>query len=111
MIIVKAASAGTLESSDVLVTASPNPEGGIKVNIDSPVLALYEEQMMAVINEAVSTLQVKDAVLDLKDRGAIDCVIRARTMAAICRASESTYDWSMEDRKAAAGGNNGEAER
>ena len=41
---------------------------------------------------------VTRAILEMKDKGAIDCVIRARVAAALCRASETHYDWTKEDR-------------
>lgn len=100
MVVKEKAVAGTMESSDVLVTCEPNPEGGRKIVIDSPVLKLYEDQMLAAVNEALDKLSVTDAVLFLKDRGAIDCVIRARVMAAALRAAGETYDWSLEDKEA-----------
>ena len=98
--IKKTASAGTLESSDVMVTVGPNPEGGLKVTIDSPVLALYEEQMRKAVTDAAADTGVKDAEIALNDHGAIDCVIRARVMAALCRGAEEAYDWAKEDREA-----------
>ena len=101
MEIRKEASAGTLESSDVMVTVSPNEGGGRKIEIDSPVLKLYEEQMLSIINASLDKMGVKDAALFLKDRGAIDCVIRARVMAAVSRAAGEEYDWSLEDVKKA----------
>jgi len=94
------AAAGTLESSDVYVTAAPNEKGGRDITIDSPVLKLYEEQMHKVIHEALDQLGVTNVGLTLKDRGAIDCVFRARVMAAVCRASGENYDWSLEDKEA-----------
>lgn len=97
MKIKNTAAAGTLESSDVYVTASPNSGGGRKIRIESPVLKLYEEQMLKVIGEALDRLEVQDVSLELKDRGAIDCVFRARVMAAVCRAAGESYDWSKED--------------
>ena len=100
MEIKKTALAGTLESSDVMVTAAPHPEGGIAVTIDSPVLALYEDQMRKAVLEAAADAGVQDAEITLKDHGAIDCVIRARVMAALCRAAEEPYDWSKEDKEA-----------
>ena len=100
MEIKKTASAGTLESSDVMVTAAPNPAGGLKVTIDSPVLALYEEQIRTAVAEATADCGVTNAELTLNDHGAIDCVIRARVMAALCRAAEAPYDWSKEDKEA-----------
>ena len=100
MIVKTKAAAGTMESSDVLVTCEPNPDGGRIIVIDSPVLKLYEDQMLNAVNEALDKLDIADASLYLKDRGAIDCVIRARVMAASLRACGETYDWSLEDKEA-----------
>lgn len=100
MEIKTTASAGTLESSDVYVTAGPNAGGGRAVTIDSPVLKLYEDQMRKVIGEALDRLEVNDVELICKDRGAIDCVFRARVMAAVLRAAGESYDWSLEDGEA-----------
>ena len=97
MKVIKTASAGTLESSDVFVTASPNEEGGVKITVDSPVLALFEEQILKTVREAAACMEVTDVALDLKDHGAIDCVIKARTLAALCRACGCTYDWTREN--------------
>lgn len=98
MEVKKTASAGTLESSDVMVTASPNPEGGVNVSIESPVLALFEDQILATVKEAAASLGVKDVNLMLNDHGAIDCVIKARTLAALCRACECSFDWKLENK-------------
>lgn len=100
MKIKTTAAAGTLESSDVYVTAAPNEKGGRDIHIESPVLRLYEEQMLKVIGDALDQLEVKDVILTCKDRGAIDCVFRARVMAAVCRASGESFDWSLEDKEA-----------
>ena len=99
MEIKKTAAAGTLESSDVMVTVSPRPAGGLHITIDSPVLALYEDQIMQAVKDAAADAGVQNAEISLKDHGAIDCVIRARVMAAICRGAEECYDWSKEDRE------------
>ena len=98
MKVMKTASAGTLESSDVFVTASPNEGGGLRITVDSPVLALFEDQILATVKEAAQSMGVTDAALDLKDHGAIDCVIKARTLAALCRACECSFDWKLENK-------------
>ena len=97
MEILKTAQAGTLESSDVTVTVSPG-QNGLEITIDSPVLALYEDQIIKTVREAAGLCRVENACISLKDRGAIDCVIKARTIAAICRAAGTSYDWTNENR-------------
>ena len=90
--------AGTLESSDVLVTARPNPEEGIGIVLESNVKAMFGKQIVETAKAVCADLGVTRVLLDMKDKGAIDCVIRARVAAALCRASETRYDWAKEDR-------------
>ena len=92
------AAAGTLESSDVLVQAAPNPGKGLEIDLESVVLTTFGEQIRATVKEVCAEMGVADAKLVLKDKGAIDCVIRARVQAALCRASETKYNWEGEDK-------------
>ena len=97
MEILKTAVAGTLESSDVMVTVRPNPGKGLDVQIQSVVLSMFGDQIRDTVEEVAASFGLKDAVLELNDKGAIDCVIRARVSAAICRATESKFNWEGED--------------
>ena len=98
MQITKQASAGTLESSDVLVTLSPNPEQGIRVNIHSKVAYQYGESMEETVRQVLHQFEISDAVVDLEDKGALDCVIRARTQTAVCRSLGTRYPWEEADK-------------
>ena len=40
---------------------------------------------------------ISDAAVELRDRGALDCVIRARTQTAVCRALGIGFNWKGED--------------
>ena len=93
----KTAVAGTLESSDVMVTAGPNPGKGIEIRIDSAVKAMFGDAILKTVETVLSEMDVKDALMELNDKGAIDCVIRARVSAAICRATETKFNWEGED--------------
>ena len=95
--ILKEAMAGTLESSDMLVTVRPNPEKGLDISLESNVMAMFGKQIIGTAKAVCAEMGVTRAVLELKDKGAIDCVIRARVAAALCRASETHYDWAKED--------------
>lgn len=90
--------AGTLESSDILVTVRPNPEEGIGISLESNVMAMFGDQIIETAKAVCLDMGVTRALLEMKDKGAIDCVIRARVAAALCRASETPYDWTKEDR-------------
>ena len=93
----KTAVAGTIESSDVMVTVRPNPEKGLKIELESVVLSMFGDEIRKTVEEVVDSFGVQDAVVELQDKGAIDCVIRARVAAAICRAAETKFDWSQYD--------------
>lgn len=88
MKIMKTAQAGALESSDVLVTASPNPEGGIKVELETkPVIKKqFGRQIEKVIRETVEELRVEDIMIKAQDKGALDYTYRARVQSAVERA-------------------------
>ncbi|MGI6448726.1 MAG: citrate lyase acyl carrier protein [Desulfitobacteriia bacterium] len=88
MVIAKAAQAGTSNSSDILVMVSPNPEGGIKLQLDSKkvILKQFGKQIERVIREKITEMGVEDIVVTAKDNGALDYTIRARVQAAIERA-------------------------
>ena len=94
MEIVKTASAGTVESSDIIVTIEPAEQNGVEVVLTSSVMAQYGKQIEKVIRDTLSDLGVGKARVEAVDKGALDCTVRARTAAAAYRAAESTdYKW------------------
>lgn len=82
--ILRRASAGTLESSDVYVEIEPN-EGGIEIALDSVVIDQFGDAIYRAAQEVLAEQGVKNARLRLVDRGALDCVIRARVETAVAR--------------------------
>ena len=82
--ILYSASAGTLESSDVYVEISP-AESGIEIDLNSVVQAQFGEDILAVVREVLEECGVDKAKLTIQDRGALDCVIRARVETAVMR--------------------------
>lgn len=99
MILKKYATAGTLESSDCLISAAPNPDGGIAIDLKSDVLAQFGDAIETTVLEVLGELEVKDAEITVLDHGALDCAIRARAMCALCRSAEVKYDWGREDHR------------
>ena len=97
MKILREAMAGTLESSDILVTVRPNPEESIDISLESNVMAMFGTQIADTARMVCADMGVTSAILEMKDKGAIECVIRARVQAALCRASGEGYDWAKED--------------
>ena len=82
--IIQPAAAGTLESSDVFVEIAP-AESGIHIDLDSVVQAQFGEEILSVIREVLAETGVENAHLTVQDRGALDCVIRARVETAVMR--------------------------
>ena len=83
--IVKHAHAGTLESSDVYVELAPASEG-IELELESPVLGQFGAEIRAAVMETLEEANIDCAWVRVVDRGALDCVIRARVETAARRA-------------------------
>jgi len=82
--IVKKAYAGTIESSDVYVELEPN-EAGLDIRLESVVLSQFGDAIREAAIEVLEQFGVRNAKVKIVDRGALDCVIRARVEAAIKR--------------------------
>ncbi|MDF2595183.1 MAG: citrate lyase subunit gamma [Clostridia bacterium] len=88
--------AGTMESSDIIVTIKKNDKEGIEIELQSSVEQQFGKQIRKVIIDSLQELQIKDAVVIAVDKGAIDCAIKARVYAAAYRACESKdYIWEV----------------
>lgn len=90
MKINKRATAGTLESSDVMVAVEPTTENGIQIKLSSVVEKQFGGHIRQVILETAQKHGVNQAVITVNDRGALDCTIAARVATAIYRGVEST---------------------
>ncbi|MDY3225870.1 MAG: citrate lyase acyl carrier protein [Candidatus Faecousia sp.] len=97
MILKKSAMAGTMESSDVMITVAPNGGNGITIDLQSDVAAQFGDAIRETVMAVLAQMEVTDAAVTVLDRGALDCAIRARTRCALCRAAEVKYDWARED--------------
>ena len=82
--IICRATAGTLESSDVFVTLEPHADG-LEIQIDSVVKNQFGDAIQRTVEAVLSELEVHNAKLSIVDRGALDCVIRARVETAVMR--------------------------
>ena len=87
MKIVKPAAAGTLESSDILITLKPG-DGTLDIQLTSSVDVYYHDTIMQVLKDALEEMEVTSAQVQAVDRGALDCTVRARMITAIKRGSE-----------------------
>ncbi|AVK64359.1 citrate lyase acyl carrier protein [Lactobacillus sp. CBA3606] len=88
---------GTLESSDLMITLKPN-NSGIQVELESNVKKQFGTHITALIIETLQHFGVVDIQVTAVDKGALDCTIKARTIAAIYRLQGKTdYDWKVID--------------
>ncbi|WP_213767462.1 citrate lyase acyl carrier protein [Caballeronia sp. dw_19] len=83
MKVIKEALAGTLESSDLLVKVAPNDT--LDIVIRSTVIKQFGKQIRRVVIETLSQLSVGEGSIVIEDKGALDCVIKARVQAAVLR--------------------------
>ena len=81
MEIKKAATAGTLESSDCMVTVEPG-EGKIDFSLESSVIHQYGNQLRKV---ALKNLDIDNVRITIVDKGALDCTLKARIEGAVFR--------------------------
>ena len=88
--------AGTTESSDILIMLEPRTEGGISLELSSNVLQQFGKEIRAVILETLEQYGVQHAYVIAVDKGALNCTIRARTATAIFRSAQSQeYIWEV----------------
>ena len=84
MKILKCASAGTMESSDAYVEIEPL-ENEINIQVDSVVEKQFGEKIRSAVRDVLAEQGVDSASVRVVDRGALECVIRARVETAILR--------------------------
>jgi citrate lyase subunit gamma (acyl carrier protein) len=87
MEIKKSAFSGTLESSDAYIEIEPS-KNGLSLDIESIVLKQFGEQIKTTVLSVLDEFEVKNANVKVLDRGALECVIRARVETAILRSKE-----------------------
>lgn len=92
MKITKAALAGTLESSDALVRIEPYADG-LDIEINSSVGKQFGDDIRATVEAVLAQLGVQQAQIIVEDKGALDCVLRARLKAALMRATDEPINW------------------
>ena len=87
MEIVKRASAGTMESSDVYVEVEPGTQG-LQLHLESVVAQQFGQSILETVREVFVENGVENANVRIVDWGALDCVLRARVETAIFRGRE-----------------------
>ena len=91
MEILKPAVAGTLESSDCMVTVEPG-QGQIALELNSSVMRQFGPQIKKGIKETLERLEVNSVNIKVVDKGALDCTIKARVEAAVYRSNDIRQD-------------------
>lgn len=82
--VTKNSVAGTLESSDAYVTVETADT--LTVEVQSAVAAQYGQSIKESVLSVVKLMDVGPCKILVNDRGALDCVIKARVETALRRA-------------------------
>ncbi|GEK29456.1 citrate lyase acyl carrier protein [Furfurilactobacillus siliginis] len=88
MEIKQTALAGTLESSDIQIMLSKGTDG-VSIELESDVEKQFGDQIRLVITETLHQFELDNVKVKAIDKGALDCVIKARTIAAAQRALQT----------------------
>ena len=91
MKIVRDAVAGTLESGDALVRVFPSDS--LEVVVTTNVEARYGPAVRLTVADTLAELGVETGIVNIVDKGAFDCALRARVQAALARGSDDPADW------------------
>ena len=83
MQIKNRASAGTMESSDAYVEIEPADT--LQLQLESVVQGQFGQAIEAVVQDVLRQEGVEKASVRIVDRGALECVLRARVETAIKR--------------------------
>ena len=84
--IIRFATAGTDEKSDAVVTVEPAT--GLQLEISSVVMNQFGQSIEDSVRRVLAQLGVENAIVRVADRGALDCVLRARVETAALRGME-----------------------
>ena len=88
MKITQAAVAGTLESSDVMVRIAPIDTPEIDLQISSSVEKQFGDAIRTTVMEILTRHDISGVQLVVDDKGALDCILRARLETLLVRASD-----------------------
>ena len=84
MDILRRASAGTVESSDAYIEIEPG-QNGLSIQLESVVLGQFGDSIDRTVREVLAEKDVTNANVRVIDRGALECVLRARLETAVLR--------------------------
>ena len=84
MQILRKGQAGTMQSSDLMVSVEPSDS--LVIEIESTVKKQFEHLIRAKLEEVLAKFGVTSGRVSISDRGALDYAIEARLEAALQRA-------------------------
>ena len=97
MKILNSSIAGTLESSDIMISLEPG-SGAIEIELQSIVEKQFGRQICSIIKSTLSELNIESAKVKAVDKGALDCTIQARVRAAVhLAAGAKSYEWMIQE--------------
>ena len=71
-------------------------DGELEIIIHSEVIKQFGEQIRRVVEETLQRMGVVQGLIIIEDKGALDCVIRARLQSALLRAAdEKAIAWEV----------------
>ena len=87
---------GTRVRSDCFVTLEIRKDGGLQIDIKSKVDALFGKQIRKLAIEILEYFEIKNAVLQIEDTGALLFVLAARIEAAIKKLIDTDKEYIVE---------------
>ncbi|HEY1846452.1 MAG TPA: citrate lyase acyl carrier protein [Buttiauxella sp.] len=88
MKITRPAVAGTLESGDVMIRIAPLDTPEIDLQISSSVEKQFGDAIRATLLSLLAQYEVSGVQLIVDDKGALDCILRARLETLLVRAGD-----------------------
>ena len=85
MKIMKSAAAGSMESNDAMILIEPG-DGDVEIAIESVVMRQFGHQIESAVKSVLDEYKIDDARVWVRDKGAVECTLKARTETAILRA-------------------------
>ena len=88
MILQKKSAAGTLESSDTMIMIEPD-KNDLQIYIESIVFEQFGDEIRNTVTDMCRKYGIENGIITVKDRGALECTIKARLETAIIRSGEN----------------------
>lgn len=97
MKILQQSHAGTLESGDVMIRIQPIETPDVEIELESVVSKQFGDAIRRLVHDILNKLEISGVRVIVEDKGALDCIIRARVQSALIRATGTQlthYNWS-----------------